>query len=1128
MTASVRTRSRTSTPVMPAGPVLVLQPPSHAAMAPLLLSPGLYHLGRDAECEFVVDAEGIAPQHVQLVVQAHSLVLKALDSRTWVNDFLVKETALRRGDRISLGPLTFTLRAATPDDLLTQLPEAFEPEPVAISAVRQPVSVATVDATLAQVQADRAAVESVALATPPVAAAEPIEEPTVAESADVVPTAVMEQTPSAPREVTPTVDRLAEQMAKWEADRAEQERELADIRTQLATLAAGLEERESRLHAFEIRLTRREDALDQRHAEFDTQRTALDARETALAEERLRLETVAANARAELTAETEKQTAAWAEWEESHRHLTAQLNEQFAEIEAAESRCAAAKTELQAEQQTWSLTHQSWIAERAEWDTRREEQQLELAQWEAESHQQRDELARRTAQLETQRAELHAEACQRAAAHRELFAARQETQRERRLLAEQQAAWMAERESQGNDLRERRRRFDADEREIAELRRTAQETLEQLERDRAALAAFPPVVIAPVPSDPVPVAMDVGVSADSAVTVNTSSEEIPSAPEEELFAKDDQPTEFPALIETEPPLPPIWETFLPAESHTAPDWSPDRPEVFAAETTAGPVDEPMVAESMFIPTVMSESPTPDFAYDREERTAAAIDDDSAYTPNDFGAHSAMTDHQPSGWSEAWNSPTESPVVSGLGGVDHAPAEFGFNGMEEFPESFSRASAMEPAAHREEIQRDATGISAESLFNSLSTEFEPEADASDEDLHSKLAKMFGLPENFGHQDAPAPDECSATTVEMPASDPVIEAEEVIEAVIEEPIEENESSAAVDLAGSDEDWRARLALMLATPKVEVPSEPPQPEIMAPPPIPVRSAPKALEPVPSPAAAIEEDSIAAYMERLLARNKMSSDASDFVPVTKPVPSEPAPPPMASAPMSPLESMDDHGDDAGALPDRGSAVPFESRTRVDKDEVRAALQSFRQVANFSARSALATHSSKTVRGDLAVQGVLTGLATLAAAGYWCGPLFGGSIQPLQGTGCLVAAGVMGWQISRSLNRLKNWNPDDVLLNEAIDETAAATTNLGDKTDTPSDAATVNELDGSPASDDQPRSFQETTRPEPVGGMIGPGGDLGSGDGSQAITVSPIPVDMQFRGDALFLQASVEEHRTH
>lgn len=1100
MTARVLTRPRSNARATPAGAVLVLQPPQHAGLGPLLLAPGLYHIGSDPDSDFVLAAEGIAPQHIQLVVEQHCIGLKALDSRTWVNDFLVTETVLRRGDRISAGPLTLTLRLATPDDLLSQLPDAIEPEPVVEVAPPQPQTVSNLDAALAQVEAGSTAVEAAALSTPRGLR----EETSTVEMMDAVPDAMVaapstRQPEKAPP--TPTGDHLAEQIAEWQRERDEQKQELTELRTQLAALAAGLEEREARLHAFELRLTKREDVLDQRHAEFDAQRAALDARETALTEERLRLETVAADARAELTAEAEKQYAAWVEWETSQRQLAAQLNRQFEEIQQAEARCATAKAELEVEQQAWESTRQTWTAERAEWDARREEQQLELAQWESEAQQLRDELTRQTSQVERQRADLHAEACQRAAAHRELFEARQETQRERRLLTERQAAWMAERESQETALRERRRRHDADEREIAdlhcaaaELQRAAEEMRDHLEQDRIALAAAQAAVVANVPDVPAPCGALADVATTPEDTLGTTSAENSTDCEFSASVHNDQRASLDESNAIASVPSSNDDTILNADAAAISDGVSDGPDEVAIDRVAEPFSDLSTAELMHDPTTIAEIETPADLPGFDEVTAALTSEFAADRADAGGNFPELTSHSPSSWAEAWNSSAECPVASELivNETDHL--ESGFTEPVWPVDALSFAAEAEFPGQIAEVGQTVSDRAPEALLTNLMMERVSEGDATEEDLHAKLAKMFGLPDDFGQLGHSAADEISPA----PFIETVSQVEPAPEATASEPAAEVSAAETSEAdAAEEDDWRSRLAMMLAVPKMEGPGDSVGPATNAFVSVPATSSPHAVPPAPPPAATAEEDSIAAYMERLLNRNKLSSGTTDHAPAPKPIELPPEPARLTAAPGIDDHLHQDQVEDEESAVLRGSAPQFDLRPRVDKDEVRASLQSFRQVANLSARSALAKHSSKTVRGELVVQGVLSGLATIAAAGYWCGPLWGVPAQPLQGTGCLIAAGWMGWQISQSFYRLKNWNPDDHLINKDVDgptedeleEAGEAATATDDSREINSVSDPSPEIETTTATESE--SLEQPTSPKPMSGMVWPSGDL-------------------------------------
>ena len=96
---------------------LVLDPPRHCGLPSIQLGLGKHLLGTSHDCSVRVRAEDVGPRHALIVVGEHRTVVKALDPRTWVNEGPVSEMALRPGDRLSIGPLTFRVRAASPDEL---------------------------------------------------------------------------------------------------------------------------------------------------------------------------------------------------------------------------------------------------------------------------------------------------------------------------------------------------------------------------------------------------------------------------------------------------------------------------------------------------------------------------------------------------------------------------------------------------------------------------------------------------------------------------------------------------------------------------------------------------------------------------------------------------------------------------------------------------------------------------------------------------------------------------------------------------------------------------------------------------------------------------------------------------
>ena len=76
------------------------------------LPAGSYTLGSGPDCDVVLSLEGIARRHCTLIVGSHRTLVKAWSPRTWVNDGVISEGALRIGDRLILGPLELLVSAS--------------------------------------------------------------------------------------------------------------------------------------------------------------------------------------------------------------------------------------------------------------------------------------------------------------------------------------------------------------------------------------------------------------------------------------------------------------------------------------------------------------------------------------------------------------------------------------------------------------------------------------------------------------------------------------------------------------------------------------------------------------------------------------------------------------------------------------------------------------------------------------------------------------------------------------------------------------------------------------------------------------------------------------------------------
>ena len=165
-------------------------------------------------------------------------------------------------------------------------------------------------------------------------------------------------------------------------------------------------------------------------------------------------------------------------------------------------------------------------------------------------------------------------------------------------------------------------------------------------------------------------------------------------------------------------------------------------------------------------------------------------------------------------------------------------------------------------------------------------------------------------------------------------------------------------------------------------------------------------------------DADSVAAYMERLLERARQSSGQGG-----QPVqhhhrstrskkslaPSQPPKPEPAPEEVQP-QSMEDGVDELAQDP-----LEAGPRHLQDKDAVRAKLASMREVANLSARSAIARHSWRRTRGMLMVKIILTvislGCALLLASAEMLGTQ---SYRPLSWGAALIGV-VMIFELVRA-----------------------------------------------------------------------------------------------------------------
>jgi hypothetical protein len=130
-------------------------------------------------------------------------------------------------------------------------------------------------------------------------------------------------------------------------------------------------------------------------------------------------------------------------------------------------------------------------------------------------------------------------------------------------------------------------------------------------------------------------------------------------------------------------------------------------------------------------------------------------------------------------------------------------------------------------------------------------------------------------------------------------------------------------------------------------------------------------------------DPDSIAAYMERLLQRNRRrgQEDGGTGSDATPPPPPSIAPSPVPATTIPDFSEVQPTAvshlvDGSGTEPLFDERLELPNRPRKDAQEVRAGIDSLRQVANLSARTAVAKHTWKRTRSLIYVRAGLTLLA--------------------------------------------------------------------------------------------------------------------------------------------------------
>jgi len=199
-------------------------------------------------------------------------------------------------------------------------------------------------------------------------------------------------------------------------------------------------------------------------------------------------------------------------------------------------------------------------------------------------------------------------------------------------------------------------------------------------------------------------------------------------------------------------------------------------------------------------------------------------------------------------------------------------------------------------------------------------------------------------------------------------------------------------------------------------------------------------------------ENDSIAAYMEKLLERSRNRSGAQ----------SEPAS--VAQSEEQPAEKVDEQDStvalevaspvvsDQNEITEQEATVEEikkSARRQIDKAATRANIDSLRQVANLSARSAIEVHAWKRLKGRLLGQGILTTICVSSSAAFLVSSqLWHRSSHFTYGWVLLGIGGLAGLELTKSvmlLHKLRSKRNDALRENQNQNENDSTADRLSD-----------------------------------------------------------------------------------
>ena len=183
-------------------------------------------------------------------------------------------------------------------------------------------------------------------------------------------------------------------------------------------------------------------------------------------------------------------------------------------------------------------------------------------------------------------------------------------------------------------------------------------------------------------------------------------------------------------------------------------------------------------------------------------------------------------------------------------------------------------------------------------------------------------------------------------------------------------------------------------------------------------------------------EDDSVAAFMARLLSRSRGGAEVSTVEATA-----------LTAAASETLRQRDASNGESPVRettfdPADRSHLTAEPKHKQDRQAARQNLQSFRQVAHQSARSALARHTTKVLLSAVVAKSLLLGVSTLATAAFLGAPLVGMQNQLWKGLACSLATLLSATEIYRSWQQLQILKTSGEQYRSSTKKPAASSTN--------------------------------------------------------------------------------------